>query len=70
MRILRTAQQSQVAGAHARRGAALMLAILVLFALIMIVFQISMNAGTDRRIARLNHIRRWFDRYLKESDRT
>lgn len=52
MRILRTAQQSQVAGAHARRGAALMLAILVLFALIMIVFQISMNAGTDRRIAR------------------
>ncbi len=29
-----------------------MLAILVLFALIMIVFQISMNAGTDRRIAR------------------
>jgi len=25
---------------------------------------------TDRRIARLNHIRRWFDRYLKESDRT
>ncbi|MFT5080505.1 MAG: hypothetical protein ACI84E_001162, partial [Planctomycetota bacterium] len=52
MRILRTAQNSQITGADSRRGAALMLAILVLFALIMIVFQIAMNAGTDRRVAR------------------
>ena len=52
MRILRTAQNSQVTGEPTRRGAALMLAILVLFALVMIVFQISMNAGTDRRVGR------------------
>jgi dipeptidyl aminopeptidase/acylaminoacyl peptidase len=29
---------------------------------------LSRTGRTDRRIARLNHILRWFDRYLKESD--
>ena len=29
---------------------------------------LSRGGRTDRRIERLNHIRRWFDRYLKEND--
>ena len=29
---------------------------------------LSRTGRTDRRIERLNHIRRWFDRYLKEDD--
>jgi len=38
--------------APARRGAALMLALLVLFVLVAIVFQINIGTGTDARIAR------------------
>ena len=51
MRILHTAQPGLSRPNSQQRGAALMLALLVLFVLIMIVFQISMTAGTDRRVA-------------------
>ena len=57
--------QARTGSAGPRRGATLMLAMLVLFVLLMIVFQISISTGTDARVSRNEETLRAMDEAIE-----